>query len=93
MDQVLPFQYLELADVLAASPIRSKSGLYSAIRLGKAPAPDLIGGRSLWRSDRISEWLLEVAARADAGRKELAQQREAKARAARAGRKDQRAAA
>jgi predicted DNA-binding transcriptional regulator AlpA len=72
----LSFVYLSADQVCNVGPIRSKSALYRAIRDGKAPEPDRVGGRSLWRSDRIDVWLRDVAAEAD---------RERQARAERAG--------
>lgn len=73
----LPFIYMPLASVLNATGVVSKSTLYRLIREGRFPQPDrLDGGRSRWRSDLVSRWLLEQSAKADA-------EREARAKAAR----------
>lgn len=76
---VLPFKYMELNEVTQASPCKSKSSLYAAIKRGDAPPPDRIGGRSLWRSDRIAEWLCSLAAAADAERSERTEKAREKA--------------
>lgn len=68
----LPFTYLAIDAVLAASGIGSKSDLYKKIREKKFPEPDRLDGRSRWRSDRIAQWLTEQGAKADAERGERA---------------------
>jgi predicted DNA-binding transcriptional regulator AlpA len=70
--QALPFLYLSIIDILAASPYKSRSGLYRAIRTGKFPAPDHIEGKARWRSDLVSQRLIEIAAQADAEREQNA---------------------
>lgn len=70
--EVLPFKYLDLEQVLEVSPCRSKSALYLAIKKGEAPEPDRIGGRSLWRSDKIAAWMQAQAESADRERQKRA---------------------
>lgn len=70
--EVLPFKYLDLEQVLEMSPCRSKSALYLAIKKGEAPEPDRIGGRSLWRSDKIATWMQTQADTADRERQQRA---------------------
>ena len=66
----LPFSFMPLSEVLAAGPKKSKSSLFEAVKKGRAPEPDRIDGRTLWRSDRIAAWIEAEAAKADAEREE-----------------------
>ncbi len=75
----LPFIYMELEAVMAAGPFKSKSTLYAKIKAGEFVEPDRINGRSLWRSDRIAQYLTAQAAKADAEREERSKQAQAKA--------------
>ena len=62
--ETLPWVYLDIEQVLAASIYRSRSQLYKAIKAGKFPSPEHHGGRSLWRSDLVAQANHEAAARA-----------------------------
>ena len=68
----LPFRYLSKKTVLEVGPYKSNSSLCAQIKAGNFPAPDHIGGRAMWRSDRVAQWLTEHAAKADAEREQRA---------------------
>ena len=78
-DQQFVFFYMTLREVLSVSPHKSRSQLLRKVRLGEFPEPDRIGGRCLWRSDRVAQANAEIAARADLEREERTRQARDKA--------------
>lgn len=77
----LPFTYMTLGAVSAATG-KSKSTIYAAIAEDPPtfPEPDHVGGRSLWRSTLIAEYLARQAAAADEERAQRSEAAQAKAR-------------
>ena len=75
----LNFWFMTLPDVLSVGPKKSKSSLFDAVKKGRAPEPDRIDGRTLWRSDRVAAWIEAEAAKADAEREERNRRARAKA--------------
>lgn len=63
----LPFTYMTLDAVMQATG-KSKSTIYAEIAAAAFPEPDRHGGRSLWRSTSIAEYLTRQAATADGER-------------------------
>ena len=65
----VPFIYLWAADVLRICGIGSASELYRLIRAGSFPPGELLSPkRRRWRSDQISQYLLEQSRLAEAER-------------------------
>jgi predicted DNA-binding transcriptional regulator AlpA len=88
----LIFRFMTLGDVLSAGPKKSKSSLFDAVKKGRAPEPDRIDGRTLWRSDRVAAWIEAEAAKADAEREERNRRARSKAQRMVAGRRTSAAA-
>jgi predicted DNA-binding transcriptional regulator AlpA len=80
----LPFIFMDRTDVLAVTPFESNATLCRKIAAGEFPAPDVIGKRSYWRSDRIAQWLTGQVEKTDAEREALTKKSKEKTRRARA---------
>jgi predicted DNA-binding transcriptional regulator AlpA len=79
-NQGLPFSYMTIDQVLAATGARSRSTIYRMCKLGTFPEPDrLPSGASRWRSDRVGKWLEAVAAQAETERAERTARAQARA--------------